>query len=381
VIRKNNEKISSIFSFAKFFSVALHNYANPALPNHFNDRDVSAADTTPVTNPVTNAGATLGRVLFYDTLLSANDTTSCASCHSQSSGFSDQARLSSGFEGGLTGRHSMGLSNARYYAPDQFFWDERADGLEDQVLQPIQDQTEMGETLNNVVLKLNATTYYPALFDEAFGSTEITSDRIADSLAQFIRSMLSYRSKFDEGVDSGFANFSAVEEQGRRLFNSRQTNCAACHNTDLQILDRARNNGLDAITTDNGAGNGRFKSPSLRNVAARAPYMHDGRFATLEEVVEFYNSGVQDNPNLDNRLIENGRPIRMNLNVGERAALVAFLETLTDSAFLTDAAFSDPFELVETPVPAPAPTPMPTPIPIPNGSFLPAILQILLDDE
>jgi cytochrome c peroxidase len=322
------------------------NYANPPLPAHFTTANIRAIDTTPANNPTTNAGATLGRVLFYDKNLSLDNSISCASCHSQSRGFSDRARLSVGFAGGLTGRHSMGLSNARYYNPNRFFWDERASSLENQTLQPIQDPVEMGETLTNVVVKLSATDHYPDLFEDAFGTSDINSQRIANSLAQFIRSMVSYRSKFDAGVAINFSNFTAQEQQGRQLFNSRQTSCRACHSTNLQTLDQASNNGLDAVNSDDGAGNGRFKSPSLRNVAVRAPFMHDGRFNTLDEVVNFYNSGIQNNPNLDNRLRNNGQPVRMNLDASERAALVAFLNTLTDTAFLNDAAFSDPFQLV-----------------------------------
>ncbi|GAA6136288.1 cytochrome c peroxidase [Arenicella sp. 4NH20-0111] len=330
---------------------SLLNYANPPLPAHFSLNGIRNADTTPNDNPTSDAGATLGRVLFYDKMLSQDNSTSCASCHAQSRGFSDQDRLSTGFSGGLTARHSMGLSNARYYEPNRFFWDERAASLEEQVLQPIQDAVEMGETLNNVVEKLSATDYYPPLFERAFGSRDINSQRIANSLAQFIRAMVSYRSKYDQGVAINFSNFTAQEEQGRQLFNSRQTNCRSCHNTDLQLMDQARNNGLDAANADNGVGNGRFKSPSLRNVSVRAPFMHDGRFSSLEQVVDFYNSGIQDNPNLDNRLSRNGQPIRMGLDAEERAALVAFLGTLTDNEFLSDSAFSDPFQLVESELP------------------------------
>lgn len=242
----------------------------------------------------------------------------------------------------------MGLSNARYYNPNRFFWDERANSLESQTLQPIQDSVEMGETMDNVIAKLSASDDYPSLFQNAFGSSEINRQGIANSLAQFIRSMISYRSKFDLGVTNDFSNFTLQEQRGRQLFNSQQTRCSACHNTDLQILDRARNNGLDATNLDLGAGNGRFKSPSLRNVAVRAPFMHDGRFNNLEDVINFYNSGVQNNPNLDTRLMRNGQPVLMNLNAQDRAALVAFLNTLTDFDFLNDASFSDPFELVNT---------------------------------
>lgn len=345
------------------------NYANPPLPAHFSAANVRAIDTTPANNPTTNAGATLGRVLFYDKNLSRDNSISCASCHSQSRGFSDRARLSFGFAGGLTGRHSMGLSNARYYNPNRFFWDERANSLESQTLQPIQDPIEMGETLTNVIAKLNESVHYPDLFDDAFGTPDINSQRIANSLAQFIRSMVSYRSKYDAGVASNFSNFTTQEQQGRQLFNSRQTNCGACHSTDLQTLDQARNNGLDAVTTDLGVGNGRFKSPSLRNIAVRAPFMHDGRFNTLDEVINFYNSGIQNNPNLDNRLLRNGQPVRMNLEADERAAIVAFLNTLTDTVFLNDAAFSDPFQLVDLEV---------TPL---RMIIIAPVLDLLLDED
>lgn len=349
-----------------YLPTSLFNYSNPQLPAHFSAANLAASDTTPAANPTTDAGATLGRVLFYDKSLSINNMISCSSCHSQSRGFSDPARLSVGFSGGLTGRHSMGLSNARYYQPNRFFWDERATSLEDQVLQPIQDSVEMGETLANVINKLSATSHYPDLFEDAFGTPSINSERIAASLAQFVRSMLSYRSKFDEGVASNFSNFSAQEQQGRQLFNSPRTNCQACHKTNLQILDTARNSGLDAVTSDLGAGNGRFKSPSLRNISVRSPFMHDGRFNTLDAVVNFYNSGVQNNPDLDNLLRRNGQPVRMNLNAEERAALVAFLDTLTDAEFLSASAFRDPFQLVE--------------IEIEAFNVFPAIIEFLLND-
>ncbi|PHS28498.1 MAG: methylamine utilization protein [Robiginitomaculum sp.] len=317
-------------------------------------------DNTPVGNPVTNAGATLGRVLFHDKRLSINDTISCSSCHEQSIGFSDPDVLSTGFVGGHTGRHSMGLANARFYAPGAFFWDERAATLEDQVLMPIQDGVEMGMTLSQLLPKLQAVDFYPALFSSAFGDDTITADRISRSLAQFVRSLVTTNSKFDQAYINGtvdnpdFAGtFTAEELLGKRLFmpspgsGVQSLGCAACHGTTTQILSVAENNGLDANTdADQGVGNGRFKAPSLRNIAVRGPYMHDGRFSTLEEVVEFYNSGIQDHPDLSPHLREGGPggpPRRMNMTTEEKAALVAFLKTLTDNGFLTDSRFSDPF--------------------------------------
>ncbi len=329
----------------------LYEYANVTLPDHFNDDDITDADNTPGGNQITNAGATLGRVLFYDKRLSANNTISCASCHLQSQGFSDPNALSIGFEGGLTGRNSMGLANARYYENGAFFWDERATNLEEQVLMPIQDAVELGLTLDELVAKVSAESYYPPLFEDAFGTDEVNSDRISLALAQFVRSMVSYQSKYDVGVATNFSNFTDEESRGRRIFEGRGR-CDNCHQTDIFIAPEARNNGLDATTTDAGLAavtgdsddEGKFKVPSLRNIAVTGPFMHDGRFDTLEEVVEFYDSEVQAHPNLDQRLQgNNGQPRRLNLSDDDKAALVAFMETLTDDEFLTDTKFSDPF--------------------------------------
>ena len=334
----------------------LYDDASNPLPRHFSQAAPNAgspigADNTPASNRTTNAGATLGRVLFYDRRLSVNDRVSCSSCHQQQFAFSDTATLSRGFAGGFTGRHSMGLTNARFYANARFFWDERAASLEAQVLQPIQDGTEMGMTLPNVLTKLSATTYYPALFTAAFGTNEITSDRVSLALSQFVRSLVSVTSKFDRafgvnGVPNFAASFTAQELAGQDLFNGR-AGCARCHGTNAHISDNTHNTGLDATITDIGAGNGRFKAPSLRNIAVRPPYMHDGRFQTLQQVIAFYDTGVQNNPGLDNRLRGggggNGPPLRLNLSVADRASLVAFLGTLTDNTFLTDVRFSNPF--------------------------------------
>ncbi len=333
------------------------NYADPELPAFFNLGPNTEQDNTPNNNPVTDWGATLGRVLFYDSNLSANNTISCASCHLQEAGFSDPEVFSEGFDGGLTGRNSMGLSNSRFYENGLFFWDERAESLEEQVLMPIQDEVEMGLTLTELVIKVEEQPYYPILFERVYGNEEVTSDRIALALSQFVRSIVSYQSKYDEGrvqvnrPDDDFPNFSELENLGKRLFFSRETECSSCHTSDMFVGDEARNNGLDEILTDLGLGevagrnqdNGKFKTGSLRNIELTAPYMHDGRFETLEDVVEHYNSGVQDSPTLDNRLQRNGRPVRMNLSDQEKAALVAFMKTLTDYELIEDEKFSNPF--------------------------------------
>ncbi len=334
-----------------------YNYANPELPAFFSLMPNTDEINTPNNNPITDWGATLGRVLFYDTNLSANNTISCASCHSQSAGFSDNHILSEGFEGGETGRNSMGLSNSMYYENGHFFWDERAESLEEQVLMPIQDEVEMGLTLGELIIKVETLPYYPILFDYAFGDNAISSDRISLALSQFVRSMITYQSEYDQGrasvtrPEDDFPNYSEIENLGKRLFFSNRTECSSCHTSDMFVGDRARNNGLDAVFTDLGLGgvngnsndNGKFKTGSLRNVELTAPYMHDGRFETLEEVVEHYNAGVQNSPTLDNRLRENGQPIRMNLSDQEVDAIVAFMKTLTDQAFINDPKFSDPF--------------------------------------
>lgn len=334
-----------------------YNYARPELPAHYLAGNVANSDNTPSFNLVSDEGATLGRVLFYDRALSRNGTVACASCHSQTNGFADAAVLSQGFAGGATRRHAMGISNARYYRSGKFFWDERAATLEAQVLMPIQDTVEMGMTLEEIVSRVQAEPYYPALFQAAFGDAGASVDRISRALAQFVRSIVSYRSRYDEGralVSSNnqpFPNFSDEENLGRQLFFSGRTGCSNCHGGDAFIAPGARNNGLDLTTTDAGVGavtgqardSGRFKVPSLRNVALRAPYMHDGRFATLEEVVEHYNSGVQNHPNLDNPLRQNGQPRRLNFSDTEKAAMLAFLRTLSDLPMAVDPKFSDPF--------------------------------------
>ena len=365
-------------------------YAGIVLPDHYRfsnfpggRRTGGAAvdhDNTPTGNAVTNPGATLGRVLFYDKTLSANGTTSCSSCHLQEHGFADPRRRSTGFEGGLTRRHSMSLTNARFYREGKFFWDERAVTLEDQVLMPFQDPVEMGLTLDQLETLVRSQSYYPALFEAAFGSPRVDSDRIARALAQFVRSIVSLDSKYDRGriqvanPQADFPNFSTLENEGKRIFMTNggvgRAPCTVCHNTESFSLINpaanrnrrtdASNNGLDAVsiadrgvaeTTNNDRDTGEFKSPSLRNVGVGAPYMHDGRFATLEEVVDHYSSGMQAHSNLAVALrTSNGEPRHYSFSVRERAALVAFLHTLTDDTLLTDVKFSDPFVDPQLPV-------------------------------
>lgn len=355
------------------------------LPAHFRTATVQRFDNTPADNPITDAGAQLGRVLFYDKLLSKNGTVACASCHKADNGFSDALVKSRGFDGGDTRRHSMPIVNLRYYPRQRMFWDERAATLEEQVLKPIQDEVEMGLTLAQLEARVAAAPYYRELFRQAFGDEAVSSDRISRALAQFLRAIVSYDSKWDRAVATStdisgdLSGFTAQENRGKEIFfgqhdpNTRGL-CGTCHLRDnplafapgpggptrdnLAIFYTANpsNNGLLDETDDgvaessaNPADVGAFKSPSLRNIELRAPYMHDGRFATLDEVVEHYNSGVQAHPNLDPALRTGGpgaggaQPIRLNLSTADKAALVAFLKTFTDRTVTTDPRFQSPF--------------------------------------
>ncbi len=337
---------------------ALDNYADPTLPAYYDDT-VDDLDNTPNNDPVDDAIATLGRVLFYDVSLSVNDTTSCASCHQQSIGFDDDEQFSTGFNGGQTGAHAMRLGNVRYFEADEMFWDRRADDLEDQALQPILDATEMGWSDNGglgaLIAKMETLEYYPALFSFVFGDDAITGQRMERALAHFQRAMISSDSRWDRSYAQIFApgapnralnqalpGFSASENRGRELFMSGPNNggagCAACHQPPTYALNgNSDSNGLDAGETTI------FKSPSLKNVGLSTFFMHDGRFTTLRQVVDHYSDGIQAGPALDNRLRQGNNPRRLNLSETDREALVDFMLTLTDETLMTDPKFSDPF--------------------------------------
>ncbi len=313
---------------------------------------------------IKNEVATLGRVLFYDKKLSINNTIACGSCHLQSKAFSDVAEGSAGFKGTVTIRNSMSIANPMLTS--NLFWDSRSKSLNDMVLRPVQNHIEMGmEDLNFLATKLQSTSYYPALFKKAFNTEGVTSDKINTALMQFLASMVTHNSKFDVGVKSKFSNFNTLELAGKDLFMSERLSCTKCHTgVNFSLGDEmssgsdnpyggiggsssegTANVGLDMVYKDNGRGNGKFKIPSLRNIELTTPYMHDGRFKTLEQVVEHYNSGIQAHPNLDANLKDqNGLPRRLNLNNVEKTALIAFLKTLTDPVYTTDAKYSDPFQ-------------------------------------
>jgi cytochrome c peroxidase len=331
-----------------------YRYANVELPAHFTHPGRND-DNTPAENPLTDDGATLGRVLFYDTRLSANKTTSCASCHEQAHAFADAKPSSKGFHGALTDRRAMPLVNVRYYQRARFFWDERAGNLEEMVLMPIQSRIEMGQDLSRVVATLARDATYPTLFARAFGDRTITEPRIGKALAQFVRSLVSYQSRYDEGraqaqsAQADFDNFTRQENRGKALFIR---NCGTCHMKDGNehfFVPTPANTGLRGSDpkADGGVGDvtlrpselGSFKSPSLRNVEVTAPYGHDGRFATLDALIDHYSDNAILDPNIG-YMIPVG-PLKF--TTSEKAALIAFLKTLTDRAFLTDPRFSNPF--------------------------------------
>ena len=375
-------------------------------------------------NNTTDAGATLGRVLFYDVDLSKNRTISCASCHKQEFGFSDTAKFSKGFLGGLTGRNSMGLIHTRFDKAIVMFWDGRAKDVETQVTMPIRDGVEMGMTVANtnnhqwdtITARVRTKAFYPALFRAAFGSTTIDSQRITLALAQFVRSMNSYTSRYRKTIDACKCNpaaqslvsagFTAQEDLGRQLFmDVTRGNCQACHTRNIFVPQGAQNNGVDGSILAGGkwkwtawstrddykgkdsgfagvkaVGNysgvlgrdsskvktliGRVKVPSLINIGLTAPYMHDGRFKTLDEVINFYSDSIKNNDyntlsaffrnidprvpgapnNVTNQLAIDTAPVRtIHYTVAEKAALKAFLLTLTDTGFVRDPKFSNPF--------------------------------------
>ncbi|HEY5297585.1 MAG TPA: MbnP family protein [Verrucomicrobiae bacterium] len=300
----------------------------------------------PRDNPLTVEGVDLGGKLFFDRRLSANNLESCATCHNPHLAFSQPRRVSRGADGDLGARNAMSLENLAW--KDSFFWDGRAASVRAQVLQPIQNPIEMHESLTNLVAKISADKNYHRLFANAFGSPEITADKIARALEQFLLVQVSFDSKYDR-VMNGQANFTTEEARGFILFNTEYdpyhgqfgADCFHCHGGPLfQSLDFA-NNGLDSAFSDLGRYNvtkragdeGKFAVPSLRNVAVTAPYMHDGRFKTLGEVIEHYCTGMKRSATLDPNLAKHpdgGVP----LGGADKKALVAFLKTLTDEKFL-----------------------------------------------
>jgi cytochrome c peroxidase len=313
----------------------------------------------PSSNPQTKEGFVLGRKLFYEKNLSLDNSISCASCHLQTLAFTDGKAKSMGFANRIGFRNAMSLANL-VWQDSTFFWDGRAKSLEDQIHFPISDSLEMNTNLDAVALKLQSTDTYPHLFFAAFGTTSITGILITKALAQFERKLVSNNSRYDKSL-TGKYTLTAQEQNGKNLFYThpiaslklRGGNCSDCHagvrQTDIQF----RNNGLDNIFLDNGRGNitqkttdmGKFRVPTLRNIALTAPYMHDGRFTTLEEVLDHYNEHITKSTGLDNLIStasNNLSGIGLGLTSQEKKDIISFLKTLTDSTFITNPDFSNP---------------------------------------
>ena len=304
----------------------------------------------PAENPTTVEGVALGRKLFYETLLSGNNTMSCGSCHNQSLAFTDNGRsVSTGIDGIQGNRNAQALINLGWNR--KFFWDGRAQSLEIQALEPITNPIEMHETWPNAISKLKAAKTYKEDFFKAFGTNDFNSSHAVKALAQFMRTMISYNSRLDKKLRYEI-NLTPNELNGLVIYMTERGDCFHCHNIDggrLLTDNLFHNNGLDSVFTDSGlygiTGNpsdmGKFLTPTLRNIALTAPYMHDGRFATLEEVVEHYNSGGKPSATVDPLMKHVGTGL--GLSAQEKADLVAFLKTFTDSTFITNPAFSNPF--------------------------------------
>lgn len=313
----------------------------------------------PPDNPMTEEGVALGRMLFYDPILSSDSTMSCASCHFQEHSFTDAQATSEGVLGMRGTRSSMALVNLAFNAKG-FFWDGRAATLEEQALFPVEDHLELNEEWVNVEEKLRRHEEYPVLFREAFGidrKSQITKDLVVKAIAQFERTMISANSRYDQVVWLNNGWFTDAEERGRKLFFFEEAQsidhpgCSHCHFDPLFTDNNYKNNGLDDVdnltdfddlglggVNDNIYDNGKFRVPGLRNIALTAPYMHDGRFQTLEEVLEHYSSGGHGVENED----VNIRPFE--LTEQDKSDLIAFLNALTDTTFINNPAFSNPFE-------------------------------------
>ncbi|GIV33209.1 MAG: cytochrome-c peroxidase [Chitinophagales bacterium] len=322
---------------------------------------------SPPDNPLTEEGIRLGRKLFYEPLLSADTTLSCAGCHNQTYAFSDQGkRYSTGIDGIAGTRNAMALFNLAYAS--SFFWDGRAATLEEQVIEPVPNPIEMHQEWPEAIKKLQNHPEYPCLFYAAFGDSIINRDNAAKAMAQFLRTLISGNSRYDKylrGELFGTGNeFTESEERGLQIFMNEFGNpegggdCFHCHGGILfQNVDPSlqfRNNGLQEAATlndfaDKGRGavtgnpqdNGKFKVPSLRNIALTAPYMHDGRFATLEEVIDFYSEGLKRSPNVD-PLMKGAQAGGVHLTPQQKQDLLNFLYTLTDEAFVTNPEYASP---------------------------------------
>jgi len=346
----------------------LSNYANQTIPTYIT-KDNSG------TNPITNKGATLGRVLFYDKNLSSNNSISCASCHQQVNAFSDNLVASNGVNG-TTGRHAMRLINTRFANETKFFWDERAASLEIQTTQPIRNHGEMGysgtsgdQSFSDLITKLNGISYYKELFKFVYGTDEITEAKIQSCLAQFIRSIQSFDSKYDIGralvANDGqpFPNFTNQENQGKNLFLTPPTfdatgnrtsgglGCAGCHAApEFDIDPNTKNNGIIGTIGSTAIDITNTRAPSLRDLVktdgtSNGPMMHTGVITTLQAAIGHYGTIniAPGNTNLDPRLTPNGFGQHLNLTAAEVNSVIAFLKTLSGTNVYSDSKWSNPF--------------------------------------
>ena len=348
----------SVFVF--FFIVSLFLYScrrekkPTATPYNFKIPAGYPRPVEPAENPTTVEGARLGRFLFYDKQLSLNNSISCASCHIQEYAFSDPKKYSVGAFGEETRRHSMALVNVSFNPFTRFFWDGRAKTLEDQVLHPIRDPVEMSFHVQGVVDRLQQDPRYPPMFEKAFGDGKIDSGRIAKALAQFVRTLVSFDSRYDRWIQ-GRGTLDSIEIRGLQLIQDRfKGDCFHCHNAEDRLFCNYQfiNNGLDYEhqwtdlglfeTTGNPNDKARFKTPTLRNVAVSGPFMHDGRFKTIDEVlIDHYLTGGKISPTIDPMMEFAG--IGLNLSPNDVIAIKKFLLSLTDSTFLTNPEFASPF--------------------------------------
>ena len=324
----------------------------------------------PEDNPTTKQGVELGRMLFYEKQLSADNSMSCGSCHQQDKAFTDGKKLAVGITGDSISKNAMSLANLLWVK--HFNWDGRTESLEAQAREPIIHPLELNLPLEEAVVKLQKTDIYPEKFQQAFGSDRITEENLLKALAQFERTLISDNSKLDQYWRKEYVP-TEQEQWGMDLFYThpepmmglRGGNCGDCHLGSLTAgalegYEGFHNNGLDTgnnlneglqKVTGNEYDKGKFRAPSLRNIALTAPYMHDGRFSTLEEVLEHYDEHIQTSPTLDPLIVEasnevpvQGAPVKLKLTEDEKDAILAFLHMLTDSTFITDDRFSNPFE-------------------------------------
>jgi cytochrome c peroxidase len=323
------------------------------IPSHFPDMII------PEDNPMTVEGVALGRKLFYEELLSGDNTMSCASCHSPTNSFTDPNKFSTGIDGIEGNRNSMALVNLGWQK--FFFWDGRASSLEQQILAPVPNPIEMHQSWKDAVAKLNKDVNYRNLFYKAFGEPGIDSLKVTKAIAQFIRTMISGESKYDvmykvensiplsSNDHAVLTTITAEEWAGYDLFKSLNgADCLHCHSGVLMHINKFSNNGMDASFTDPGRGGvtgntndmGRFKIPTLRNIALTAPYMHDGRFANLDQVIDHYSTGLVSSPTID-PLMEHLATSGVQLDSQERDLLKKFLLTLTDYNFVNNPKFQE----------------------------------------